>query len=245
LHQRNIVREAAMNIREVQRALKAQGFDPGKIDGVWGRRSIEALKAFQTARGLTVDGVLGPESLTALGANGAAEPEPVEAADTPLVWYQEALRQFGTKEVPGPASNHKILQWAKDRGIPYKSDDIPWCGLFVAHCVGFTLPAEPLPNNPLGARNWAKFGKRCKPQPGAVLVFWRGKRNGGLGHVGFYKGEDDQAYHVLGGNQSDSVSIARVGKDRLLAARQPATVPDLAGGMVQLTRSGGLSQNEA
>jgi uncharacterized protein (TIGR02594 family) len=163
-----------------------------------------------------------------------------------LVWYKEALRQLGTREKPGPASNPRILQWAKSRGVPYSGDDIPWCGLFVAHCIGSTLTAEPLPINPLGARNWARFGKRCSPTLGAVLVFWRGSRNGALGHVGFYHGEDDVAFRVLGGNQSDSVSVARVRKDRLLAVRQPATVPELTGGPVNLTRSGEpLSDNEA
>jgi len=236
-----------MEIRDVQRALKREGFDPGRIDGVWGRRSISALKAFQEARGLTVDGVLSPESLQALSVEGGGRRREAESTPaTPLVWYEEALRQLGTREKPGPASNPKILQWASARGIPYSGDDIPWCGLFVAHCIGSTLTAEPLPNNPLGARNWAKFGTRCSPALGAVLVFWRGSRNGAQGHVGFYHGEDDVAFRVLGGNQSDSVSVARVGKDRLLAVRQPATVPQLTGGPVKLTRSGEpLSDNEA
>src|SRR5262245_53470270 len=135
-----------MEIRDVQRALKREGFDPGRIDGVWGRRSISALKAFQEARGLTVNGVLGPESLQALSAVGGGRRREAELAPTTLlVWYEEALRQLGTREEPGPASNPKILQWASARGIPYSGDDIPWCGLFVAHCIGSTLTAEPLP----------------------------------------------------------------------------------------------------
>jgi peptidoglycan hydrolase-like protein with peptidoglycan-binding domain len=77
-----------MEIRDVQRALKREGFDPGPIDGVWGRRSISGLKAFQESRGLTVDGVLGPESLQALSAEGGGrrrEAEPMPA--TPLVKF--------------------------------------------------------------------------------------------------------------------------------------------------------------
>lgn len=238
-----------MNIRAIQTALKKQGFDPGKIDGVFGRRTIAAVRAFQEARGLTVDGVPGPETVGALMSGGAgaaaAAVEPAVVVSAPLVWFEEAKRQLGTAEKPGPASNPKILQWASARGIPYKNDDIPWCGLFVAHCIGTTLPLERLPNNPLGARNWHKFGSACSPAEGAVLVFWRGAKNGGLGHVGFYKGEDDAAFHVLGGNQSNRVSIARIGKDRLLGARQPATAPPLTGGPVFLTKAGALSSNEA
>ncbi len=105
-----------------------------------------------------------------------------------------------------------MIRWATDLNIDDKDDDIAWCGLFVAHCVGSTLPEEPLPAGVLGARNWRKFGDHCDPMQGAVLVFWRGDRNGSLGHVGFYRSEDAEAYHVLGGNQSNAVNTTRVGK---------------------------------
>ena len=141
-------------------------------------RRIGALKDFQKARGLEADGVLTTETVDALFGKSALESVEAAPESIPLVWYEEAGRQLGTREVPGPASNPKILQWAGQLGIPYKGDDIPWCGLFAAHCVGSTFPGETLPVNPLGARNWAKFGSNCKPVLGAVLVFWRGSKNG-------------------------------------------------------------------
>jgi hypothetical protein len=49
-----------------------------------------------------------------------------------------------------------------------------------------------------------------------VLVFARGN----AGHVGVYVGEDATAFHVIGGNQSDRVSIARKPRTRLLGARR-------------------------
>jgi uncharacterized protein (TIGR02594 family) len=237
-----------MDVRAIQQALKDKGFDPGEIDGQPGRRTIAAVKAFQAKNGLEVDGIVGPQTAKALmGAGAAGATAPTGGADTstPLVWFAEARHLMGVHEDVGPGSNKVILNWAKDLGIDYKSDDIPWCGLFVAHCVGATLPEEVLPSNPLGARNWTKFGKHCEPGLGAILVFWRESRQSGKGHVGFYNGEDSAAYHVLGGNQSDSVSIARVGKDRLLDARQPATVPPLGGGRVNRTETGDLSHDEA
>ena len=161
-----------MEIIDIQKALKKQGYKPGALNGAWGRQSINALKAFQQAHGLKVDGVLDAETVGALDAGGAtSSASTLEATSStlppaptlPLVWYEEARRQLGTREKPGPASNPKIIQWAGQLGIRYKGDDIPWCGLFAAHCVGSTLPEEPLPTNPLGARNWAKFGSKCKP----------------------------------------------------------------------------------
>lgn len=232
-----------MNIFDVQKALAAKGYDPGAIDGVWGRRTSAAVKAFQRDKGLQVDGIVGPITRKAL-LGEAAKPDS-RLDDVSLVWIQEAWRLLGVTERPGAGSNEAIIDWAGDLGIPYKSDDIPWCGLFVAHCIGSTLTTEPLPVSPLGAKNWARFGAPCTAQPGAVAVFWRVSPTNGKGHVGFYVGEDDEAVHVLGGNQSDKVSVARVAKNRLVGYRWPATVPMGTGGPLKVDRKGKISTKES
>ncbi|MEA3041166.1 MAG: hypothetical protein QOC65_655 [Sphingomonadales bacterium] len=238
------------SIRDIQQALADKGFDTGGVDGVWGRKSIAAARAFQAAKGLTADGVVGPRTLAALFPGGGGTPASGGGADTggaPAVWYEEAKNLLGLREGPAARDNPTILDWADDLDIHYPHDDIPWCGLFVAHCVGSTLPDEPLPTNPLGARNWAKFGVASPVAPGAILVFWRESPAGFKGHVGLYHGEDDTAYHVLGGNQGDSVSVTRVAKNRLVSngIRRPASFPALAGGVVRRKADGTLSSNEA
>ncbi len=242
--------EIADPIEATQRALKAQGFDPGPLDGVRGRLTIRAIKAFQQARGLPADGIAGPQTLAALlparpGHSAAASgPNPATAGSI-RPWYDEALRLKGLKEAAGSGDNPMLLKWAQRLGLAYAHDSIAWCGLFTAHCIAAALPDEPLPANPLGARNWLRFGVASQPTLGAVLVFWRGSRQGAQGHVGFYAGEDAAAFHVLGGNQSDSVSIARVARTRLLGARWPASAPKPAGGATQASGAGSLSTNEA
>ncbi len=79
------------------------------------------------------------------------------------------------------------------------------------------------------------------------MVFWREKKEGWKGHVGFYSGESSDAYLILGGNQSDSVSQAWVGKDRFLKARWPRTGASLGGGVaiVEMERNEELSTEEA
>ena len=86
-----------------------------------------------------------------------------------------------------------------------------------------------------------------KPSLGDVVIFWRGASSGFNGHVGLYVGEDAEAFHVLGGNQSDRGMIKRIAKNRLLGARrcpwrinQPAAVRP-----VVLAAQGALSTNEA
>ena len=87
------------------------------------------------------------------------------------------------------------------------------------------LPNEPLlgalGTNPYWARNWLMFKHAMQPVPGSVLVFERGSG----GHVGFAMRQDNTHFFVLGGNQSDAVTIARIAKSRLLGARWPATYP--------------------
>lgn len=232
-----------MRVRDIQLKLSWLGYEPGPIDGVWGRRTAAALRHYQARRGLTADGIAGPMTLAALFPSGYKPAAPLD--DPALPWFQEARRLLGVSEVPGRGSNATILDWASDLGVAYEGDDIAWCGLFVGHCIAATLDREPLPGGLLAARSWQAFGVRIDPTPGAVMVFWRKSPDSGLGHVGFYAGEDAGAYRILGGNQSDKVSLAWVGKDRLVGARWPATLhPPVARALV-VSRTEGLSANEA
>ncbi|NEQ24065.1 MAG: peptidoglycan-binding protein [Microcoleus sp. SIO2G3] len=54
-------------VRRLQQQLRDEGYNPGAIDGVFGRDTERAVRQFQRANGLYVDGVAGRETLTALG----------------------------------------------------------------------------------------------------------------------------------------------------------------------------------
>lgn len=156
----------------------------------------------------------------------------------------EALKLLGVKEVPGTGDNLEILKWAESFGLEkeYRKDDIPWCGLFVAYVV--KMAGLEGVENPLWARNWAKFGtKQSVAMLGDVLVFIR---DGG-GHVSIYVGEDLLCYHVLGGNQSDMVCITRIRKERCIAIRRSPwkiAQPDNVR-VIKLDATGATSTNEA
>ena len=156
----------------------------------------------------------------------------------------QAVKQLGVKEFVGKEHNPVILAWAKNLGLEriYTNDEIPWCGLFVAECC--RAAGLEVVERPLWALNWAKWGTPVtEAMLGDVLTF---KRNGG-GHVGIYIGEDSTHYHVLGGNQNNSVSVSRIAKNRLYKARrtawkiaQPTNVRK-----VQLEPKGVITTNEA
>jgi uncharacterized protein (TIGR02594 family) len=133
----------------------------------------------------------------------------------------EALKYYGEMEVSGSGNNPTIMAWARELAIhnQYKNDDTAWCGLFMAVVAKRAGKSYPFTNvGALWARNWEKFGvQTAKAMLGDILIF---QRNGG-GHVGLYVGEDSLAYHVLGGNQGNRVSIVRILKVRLVAARRP------------------------
>jgi uncharacterized protein (TIGR02594 family) len=164
------------------------------------------------------------------------------------------LAEYGVAEVVGKGSNRTIIDWRDDLNgattngkplvIGFSDDDIPWCGLYAAIiCYRRIKRIEEVVRSPLWARNWTRYGvKADKPALGDVLVFSRGSG----GHVGFYVAEDSACYHVIGGNQGNRVSIIRIAKSRLLAARRPPyVVKPSACKQVRVAAAGAISLNEA
>lgn len=157
----------------------------------------------------------------------------------------EAVKLIGTKEVPGVKHNPAIMSWAKEVGIAdiYQNDEMAWCGLFMAVTM-LRAGREPLRRySAIRAREWANFGVRAdKAELADILVF---ARPGG-GHVGYYVGEDALCYHVLGGNQSNSVNVTRIEKSRCVAIRRPAYNNKPANiRVIALAATGTVSTNEA
>jgi rare lipoprotein A (peptidoglycan hydrolase) len=56
------------DVEILQRVLTLKGYEVGGVDGVFGRRTKVAVKAFQKRRGLTKDGRVGPATTQALAS---------------------------------------------------------------------------------------------------------------------------------------------------------------------------------
>ena len=129
----------------------------------------------------------------------------------------------GTDEIRGSKHNPVILEYFDAVGHGWvKDDETPWCAAFVGavlHEAGYKGTGS------LAARSYLGWGhKVSNPKPGDLVVFWRGKKDGWQGHVGFVVRTDKTHVWCLGGNQSNSVNVTKYSKDRVLGYRRPSSL---------------------
>lgn len=101
----------------------------------------------------------------------------------------------------------------------------PWCAAF----VNTVLQANHIQGTgSLAARSFLNWGQATwNPQKGDIVITSRGN-DPSKGHVGFYMGKDNAGnILILGGNQSDSVSIKSINPNTVLSIRTSS--PDNSG----------------
>lgn len=108
-----------MTVRQVQLLLTFLGYNPGDCDGVDGKNTQAALRAFQQAEGLEPDGIAGQQTQARL---------------------REAVFQGRTKTGEEPAAVPPGTGTWWD-GIRYFSREEPYIGCSCGRCGGF--PVEP------------------------------------------------------------------------------------------------------
>ncbi len=59
-------------VKQIQQKLKEWGYYKGEVDGVYGSKTQSAVRAFQKANGLTVDGIAGEKTLSAIGISSSS-----------------------------------------------------------------------------------------------------------------------------------------------------------------------------
>lgn len=144
-----------------------------------------------------------------------------------------AVAELGQKEISGPDDNPNIVKYAREAGFDWVNDDeTPWCSIFVnwvARKAGLKASGK------ANARSWMLEGLNVDtaPEPGDVVVFWRGSPDAWQGHVGFFFGFsiDGERVYCLGGNQGNQVSLSAYPFEQVLGFRRlaPANVLQLPG----------------
>lgn len=59
-------------VRQIQTKLKRWGYYNGSVDGIYGSKTLSAVKSFQKKNGLTVDGIAGTKTLNAMGITSSS-----------------------------------------------------------------------------------------------------------------------------------------------------------------------------
>lgn len=156
---------------------------------------------------ISVDGQIGPQT------NGA-----IDKLNVPE-YLKLAMKEIGTKEVPGSGDNPRVLEYHAVSG-GYSEDAVPWCGSFVNWVM--KMDGHGTVQIPARAKSWLEFGMTVgEPIVGCVAV----KSRSGGGHVGFvvtvdkYKNE----LYLLGGNQNDEVNIKKYKISTFMDFRIPFT----------------------
>lgn len=101
-------------VTELQTNLKANGYDPGTVDGVYGAKTTEALAAFQRDhKDLvgTIDGVAGSKTLKALGLDGIPS---LQKNMTSGALLKSARIKSGATSIPTPETTQSSTS-----NIPY------------------------------------------------------------------------------------------------------------------------------
>ena len=147
--------------------------------------------------------------------------------------FDLAQRYVGMEEISGKMSNPAILAMLRLDARWVEDDDTPWCSAFT-NWIAWHLR---LPRSKsLAARSWLSVGRPITlieaDAENDVVIF---KRGGGSqpgpevlkapGHVGFFaryepatQGAVGRVW-VIGGNQSDAVTVAPFPEDRVLGVR--------------------------
>jgi len=129
---------------------------------------------------------------------------------------------LGVHEKPDPGE-HPGIAWMLTLCHGPADDEIPWCSAFANFCC--RLAGVDQRTNTLRARDWLGVGTPVALDDARtgndVVVLKRGD-NPELGHVGFYAGHDSTTVAVLGGNQSDAVTVARFRHDQVVGIRRVA-----------------------
>src|SRR5690606_15204149 len=136
-------------------------------------------------------------------------------------WLAQAWRELGQAEHAGTRENPRIVAMFREVGHPdVTRDEVAWCAAFCGACLERAGIAS---TRSLLARSYLKWGASLiDPRVGAIAVLSRGT-DPGQGHVGFWLGETDDDVILLGGNQTNAVSVQRFPKSRLLALRWPGS----------------------
>lgn len=137
-------------------------------------------------------------------------------------WIRIALEEYGQAEQAGSGDNARIVEYHQAVDGAATPDAVPWCSSFANWVIG---RAGMKGTSSRMARSWLSWRASTEPRFGAVVVLRRGS-DPSAGHVGFLVASNlaRGLIYVLGGNQSDKVTISPFNVSDVLGYRWPGGV---------------------
>ena len=222
-------------VRVLQRRLARAGFRPGRVDGLYGPLTEQAVKRFQTSHGLSADGVAGPRTLKRLPDNAASHRRPS---------HQSRRKPTRRSRVP---QDPEAADSATQKPIPLarpKAERRPASGLGIGLILLIALGIAALSAAMLEAGRLRRRGRATtspepavtdKPDPGTPVAgaleaaFDHG---GELADRGDFVGAEAAYRHAAEGGHGDAASNLGVLLEErgTLKARKPHTVVQMLSG---------------
>jgi len=220
----------------LQSTLKQLGFDPNGVDGTFGPGTEAAVKAFQQSKGLTVDGMVGPNTMAALQSSGAIAGS--AAAGAAAAATAAATPTPGAASTTGGTCNPTAAQVSKmfpgvplsniETNLPFVMDALNAAGLGDKNMVLMalaTIRAETGNFTPL-----SEFQSKFNTPPGGPPFSLYDNRTD-LGNQGPPDGANfkGRGYIQLTGRTNYQIHGAAIGMgDQLITNPASANQPDIA-----------------
>jgi uncharacterized protein (TIGR02594 family) len=209
-----VTAERGLNIR--------QPFEPGaKITAVPCGTILEAAPVpwYEVTLADGTRGWASSKYLEEASGQEAQIPSPPVSGSGEPPWLAWARSKLGIHEIPGAGDNPEIVSWFRFTTLAreFWHDATAWCSVFVNAAFGLSGFKG---CGSARAVDWLGWGQGLEtPYPGCVAVFeWA---DGGH-HVALFLKRENGRVQVLGGNQSNAVTITWFPEASVMGYRTPA-----------------------
>jgi zinc D-Ala-D-Ala carboxypeptidase len=104
-------------VKKLQEQLNKLGYNAGAVDGIFGSRTESAVKAFQKANGLVVDGIVGPKTQNKLNEKLKPKSQSSNVKELQTILNQIGIDVGKADGIAGPKTKAGIRQFQKIFGL--------------------------------------------------------------------------------------------------------------------------------